>query len=364
MKNPKSVVINNLKLIVLVSLPTLLVIALVLEIVFRVVIPASDLPINHFDTTELIYKFSSSEGQGVATYGRFATVRGLWNINNHGWNSPIDYSITKNRSRIAIIGDSYIEAFQVDADKSYPSLLRNELEGKLDVYSFGVSGAPLSHYLHMSRYVAKVFDPDIFIFTIIANDFDESLYAIKPENIHFLRLDIADDSIAEVLPQPNRTFLEYRPTKQLLYKSSLIRYLYLNLRINALMSQLQSRNKNVFANVDVSALQDNRKEIDKATRYVLRKIGKENPGRRIVFVMDGPKNSIYDKTEDSSILFLHEIMQKYCIENGFEFLDLTQDMKKAYLLNNMKFNSEVDGHWNEYGHAFVAEKVMALIQRR
>jgi hypothetical protein len=38
---------------------------------------------------------------------------------------PIDYLSLKREDvkRIAVIGDSYIEAFQVDIDKSYPYVL-------------------------------------------------------------------------------------------------------------------------------------------------------------------------------------------------------------------------------------------------
>jgi lysophospholipase L1-like esterase len=287
-------------------------------------------------------------------------VRARWNINNHGWNSPIDYLEEKKRRRITVIGDSYIAAFQVDADKSYPSLLRKDMGGEFDVYSFGVPGAPLSQYLQMSRYVAKTFDPDIFIFNIIHNDFIESIFAARPTSIHFLRLKMAGDSIEEVLPQSSRRFLELQPKKKLLYRSSLVRYLHINLRINGLINRLRSGDKKFVANIDVAALGQIMKPVDDATGYVLRKIREENPGRRIIFVMDGPRNSIYDNTENSSILFLYEIIQKYCNENGFEFLNLTEDMKRAYAINKIKFNSDVDGHWNEYGHAFVAEKVANL----
>jgi hypothetical protein len=62
-------------------------------------------------------------------------------------------------------------------------------------------------------------------------------------------------------------------------------------------------------------------------------------------------------------MFLHEIMQKHCEENAFELLDLRKPMMAAYELNNRRFNSEYDGHWDEYGHEFVAAQVLRRLEQ-
>jgi len=61
-------------------------------------------------------------------------------INNYGYNSLIDYEFNSNNSnKIGILGDSFIEGFQVDVDKSIGRLLEKELESKNIVYEFGFS---------------------------------------------------------------------------------------------------------------------------------------------------------------------------------------------------------------------------------
>ena len=105
-----------------------------------------------------------------------------------GWNYPIDYYPINDKKLIAVIGDSYIEAFQVDVDKNYPFLLREKLKNDYEVYAFGKSGAPLSQYLHISRYVNRHFDPDILIFNLVHNDFDESIQELYPGNTYFLKV--------------------------------------------------------------------------------------------------------------------------------------------------------------------------------
>ena len=61
-------------------------------------------------------------------------------INNYGYNSLIDYEFdSNNNKKIALLGDSFVEGFQVDVDKSIGRLLEKELESKNIVYEFGLS---------------------------------------------------------------------------------------------------------------------------------------------------------------------------------------------------------------------------------
>jgi hypothetical protein len=77
--------------------------------------------------------------------------------------------------------------------------------------------------------------------------------------------------------------------------------------------------------------------------------------------MDGPKNDIYEDTESDTILHLHELMRQTTKETGAEFLDLSANMRESYEKNGKKFSFEIDGHWNQYGHTFVAEKVAEVL---
>ena len=75
--------------------------------------------------------------------------------------------------------------------------------------------------------------------------------------------------------------------------------------------------------------------------------------------MDAPRKDIYkSRVNKSSVLYLHTMFAMLCRKNGFELLDLTQSMAKDYEAKKVKFNSKIDGHWNEYGHQFVAQKIL------
>src|SRR5438093_3216647 len=174
------------------------------ELVFRFVIPAASLPLLEYDRTYGVVRYQiSGPRTGISTSGRWGGRPVRWRINNYGWNSAIDYAPAEKRGKplIALIGDSYIDALQVNVGESVADELRRRLAGRRDVYSFGFSGAPLSQYLQMSRYVRKVFHPDVMVFNIVYNDFDECLRDLYPRP-NFLQIADGPGGLVEVQPVP------------------------------------------------------------------------------------------------------------------------------------------------------------------
>ena len=355
---------QSLKNVLLLTLPSLVVLILVLEFLFSTIIPASDPPLGYFDEEVSMFRFdTAAKEKGLATIGPLGQQRGKWRVNNHGWLSPVDYFEKKKMPRIAVIGDSYIEALSVNIDESYMAILRGEIGNDFEIYSFGVSGAPLSQYLHMSRYAGKLFDPDILIFNVVHNDFAESLYAHNPRGVHWLRLLVEDGGIQEVPPRPNKTFSQYDPIKKLLRNSALVRYFVLNLRVKESLANLFAKETTYSANIDIRDLDENAKEIELAMDFIFERIKGEHVNRRIIFVMDADRESVYQNVHpEKGITFLHTLMEKLCLKFGFEFLDLSVPMREEYRQTMKKYNSEIDGHWDAYGHEFVSRQILGLLR--
>jgi hypothetical protein len=109
----------------------------------------------------------------------------LVSINAQGWNSTRpDYRQARSEgvTRIAVVGDSYVHGAFVDVDKGFPHLLEAGLRGagaNVEVYRFGMDGAPLSQYLNMMRREVLDYSPDIVVVPLIHNDFDESYRFLK-----------------------------------------------------------------------------------------------------------------------------------------------------------------------------------------
>mgnify|MGYP001345443883 CR=1 FL=1 len=67
---------------------------------------------------------------------------------------------------VSVIGDSYVEASQVNDDETFFHYLSSE-NPELDVYSFGFSGAPLSQYLIWAKYSRETYGNKFLIINIV-----------------------------------------------------------------------------------------------------------------------------------------------------------------------------------------------------
>jgi hypothetical protein len=59
----------------------------------------------------------------------------------------------------------------------------------------------------------------------------------------------------------------------------------------------------------------------------------------------------------------YDMVNKFCDKNRIEFLDLTKPMKQDFEKHNTMFNSELDFHWDEYGHRFVSNVLYEYLKK-
>jgi len=118
----------------------------------------------------------------------------------------------------------------------------------------------------------------------------------------------------------------------------------------------QIKNTQYEANINPNQVKEREALINKSTAYLVNTIKNENKDKRIIFIFDAPREAIYNNTlSDSRVLILNKMMKNICQKNDVEFIDLTESMQKDFEENGIKFNSEFDAHWNEYGHEFVSK---------
>jgi hypothetical protein len=91
---------------------------------------------------------------------------------NQGGMHDREHNLQKppNTYRIAVLGDSFTEAFQVPVDKAFWSVLERKLDGcpalggkKVETLNFGVSGFGTAQELEMLRHRAWQYSPDLVL---------------------------------------------------------------------------------------------------------------------------------------------------------------------------------------------------------
>lgn len=290
------------------------------------------------------------------------TIRARSHTNNFGYNNINNYDADEISPLLAVIGDSYVEAHQVDAGKSAAELLGSRVKNEGRVYSMGLSGAPLSQYLVFAEYARQTFQPNAAVFVIIGNDFDESLLKYKTDpGFHYFKEKGGKFSLEKV---------DYRisSAKKILRKSAFVRYVIFNLQGKALIERLRRKaplESNEFVgNVPVvvaeERLRDSFRAIDEFLNQLPARSGLDSS--MILFIIDGMRPALYDKVElekleDSYFAHMRSYFKKQARSRGYEVIDMQPIFIERYKVDNSRFEFKSDGHWNELGHRVVAQAI-------
>ena len=332
-------------------------------VVFRFIWIASDAPANAFV-------------DGLIRYA--PNQRGVWRvrdeiaapfaINAQGWNSGIgDYRIERRPgvARVAVVGDSYVEALQVPFDRSVSEDLAAALSTAaqpVEAYRFGISGAPMSQYLAMVEGEAVRYRPDWIIVVIVHNDFDES-YRFVPGRYtsSFLKLRIEDGRVTGEIPaQPWAPSYLDRLRRTATARFFLYRWqLRPGFLIRELLPKAQAAPR-IAANIEVATALADMAANEAVTDYVFGRLDAvaRAAGARLLLAMDGDRSAIYAGT-DSPVLVLNQLAARVAAAHGLPFVDLEPVFAADWQAEHRRFDVDADNHWNEHGHEVAARAIAA-----
>ena len=126
---------------------------------------------------------------GVDTKYRYPWARVYWSTeghgngirNRHGWYYP-EFNLS-NKNRIALIGDSFVEAVEVNRKDNMGVKLGNELNGPwkdYSVLSLGCHGTGPAHYFEVLQYAWRNFQvKEAVIILYLGNDVSDSSEVLK-----------------------------------------------------------------------------------------------------------------------------------------------------------------------------------------
>lgn len=336
-------------------------------VLFRFVLLASDVPANDF-------------ANGLVRYA--PNQAGIWRVRNEiaapyainaqGWNSGIgDYALprTPGVGRIAVIGDSYVEALQVAHDRSFAERAAAELardRGPVEAFRFGISGAPLSQYVYMAEREVVHYAPDWVVTLLVHNDFSESLTpAAGRYTSSFLRVRVAGQKVEEVAPMP------WHPGwRERLLHSATARYLYYRWqvhpeRLRHWLVPAARADAPYTANIDVAAVLRQMPDVIAATDHLFGRLAAvaRGAGARLMLVMDGDRAAIY-AGHDSAALALNAMAADLARRHGIAFLDLHPVFAADWQHHGQRFEHVSDNHWNEHGHAVAGHAIAQAIRAK
>ncbi|MBD80608.1 MAG: hypothetical protein CL840_16960 [Crocinitomicaceae bacterium] len=351
-------IFRNFKPVILISIPTTLVTLILLELVFRFVIPAATYPTSFYDSETQILKYDTSLSSGLITLGTNASIRTQWNINAQGWNNSYDY-IRSDKPLVAVIGDSYVEGFQVDVNQRFSELLQQSLSGRFDVFSFGRSGSPLSQYLHMARHVQQDYQPKVMVFTIISNDFLESVSAHNNRQPYYLRFNVEGENVTDDNIQP----YTISGTNSIWKKSALVRYVFYNLKLGRIIRSYKHENRKPKTITGIEDFEKVKPEIQLAIEYFLERVTTEFKNTRILFLLDGPRDCMYSNNLDNCTeRKLFNLFKTTCKAYNVEIIDLEPPMRSGFGTDGTKYEFKIDHHWNVEGHKLAAKELEKLLK--
>lgn len=295
-------------------------------------------------------------------WSKFAdfSMRNRVHSNNYGFINDQDYETDSPLPLLAVIGDSFVEALMVPYAKTLQGRLAKALQGRARVYSFGVSGAPLSQYLAYAQWVRDEFHPEKMLFVVVGNDFDESLVKYKRTvGLHFFRPESSGFAMERVDYAPGLGVM-------LVTGSKLLMYLLKNADLPAMIHKLTTPagGKGYVGQTDARAepvrVADSRRVVDEFFSRLPKASGL-GPGD-ICFVLDGMRPHLYSSKRLAETRgSYYDLMRRYftgkAVGLGYRVVDMQPLFIQNFAANGKRFEYPQDGHWNGRGHGVAARAV-------
>jgi hypothetical protein len=284
-------------------------------------------------------------------------------VNNAGFINDQDYRRNGQQPLLAIVGDSFIEAFMVPYADTVQGRLARALGSRARVYSFAASGAPLSQYLVWARLAVREYGAQSLIINVVGNDFDESHIHYVQSPGYWVYAPGTDGQLRMQLLELHRGL-----ARSLLAHSVFARYLFINLHLKEYANLPWMRPRSggdqvrvagfTRADADPARIRDSLAVMDAFFRDLPDYTGL--PPDRITFTTDGfrypnaakdGKGTYFDQ--------MRKAFQQRALSRGYEVLDLDRWFFSDFRQFGERFEYPHDGHWNDRGHAIAARAILS-----
>jgi hypothetical protein len=343
-----------LKNILKISLPSLLIIFLLLELGLRV---------QHFfvystgkDTRSLVrdseigwapkenhtFKNTVSDLAGTENLIEYQTFKDGFRL----------YGKTKTRKKkVLVVGDSFTHASNVSNNETYYHHLKKQIGDQYEVFAIGAGGySPLQEWLTIKRYWDEI-DPDIIIWQLCPNDLIDSLWQL--DKIQYLGGISFNRPYLELAGKTVWTG-QYSSWFSLFDTLSFLQVIHF---IGQKFLQAKSLNESINGSL-VDRLREKGKLLEGYNKAV--------ELLKVVFskliVADRPGVKVYTFSNDPKHPF-GSSLEKLSRNLGFHFLEgVSMTLAGIPKSERKRYFAADDYHWNKNGHQLVGEMMAYELQ--
>jgi len=318
-----------------------------LELVFRFLLPAAEMPLGHQDPQWNIMALSQeSAPKGRHSIGRLCRPAFQWKINNYGFNSAYDFSVPGDRQLPCgvVIGNSYVQGLYSDVEKHLAGCLQTDFAGEIEFYNLGTSGMPLSQTPRVIAFAEQEFEPDIIIIQAGLGSLKRSLG--NNGRVPYSQQYLLEEGHFKVLA-PSR--LRVNRTKRLLGKSAVVRYLFYNANINLggggdVVQAAQEGGREAAVPLGDTQTRTYSSLLDTIFSDI-----NELTTAPVLVVFDADRKSMYADNIKPRRIWESLLVEEACSRNGAFFLDLTEAFWDEYQTKGELLNFDDNYHWNPNG---------------
>lgn len=298
-----------------------------------------------------------------------------------------DLNGSHDKPRIAIIGDSFVAAREVDYERSFTFLLQKSLEEKwgsqVEVMNFGVGGqGTVEELLRYQNHVIR-FQPDLVVLVFFPNDIENNSHYLNQRDLLLGKSDLWSQ-----ITFSHGNFNPRDDWKQKLLESSYTirkvdHLLKSNAKISSLMRKLgifgsRQLEDSIATKIDPShrmyvvPMSDRYYEVIDFTKQIINRFNdnvKEQESEFVLVYMphaaeadsriieeEMNTNEVYSKeTFDTNALYTE--MVDFASTTELIFVDLMPTLKQEIERTGVSTYFSNVGHLNERGHELVAEEI-------
>tara|TARA_R110002051_G_scaffold138268_1_gene211022 strand:+ start:25295 stop:26224 length:930 start_codon:yes stop_codon:yes gene_type:complete len=293
----------------------ILAIVVSLELIIRVCHLYTEDPVRYIDSLGVEKRIPNQSGYAVT--GNRNQNLSEFRINNSGFNSFREFNPSYKKKEIALVGDSFIEGFHQDYDKSTGKKIETNLNNDFEVYEYGYAGYDLANELHLINAYSKKFDLIDYII----------VYLNYPTDLHR----------SKYIPDRYRISLLSSPLFKIRDQIKLLSYCSSIGILEPFKELAIDKENEVVENTenDKSEFLENFKKLLHA--YPIDK-------QKTFFLIDS-------RITNTSFL-------NFCDSNGYKYIDYG----KSFMLEKKSTTLIYDQHWNDLGRTIIADVITKKIQ--